>query len=209
MDTQQYTEVLSYLLHDAFLLILFASSLIALFTGLLFLFAPNKALKINDFLSQWVSLRQSTRHLETPYSIDKALYRQHRKLGLVIILGSTYVLYQFAFNYQHGTAVTIFGHSELNQEVTDWLLSAILYFTIPLTLFTLLFGTALTIRPSLLKTIEKRSNHWVSTRKSLQPLEAPNLSLDRWVSAHPHLFGAITTLISAYLSGVFLILLIQ
>lgn len=204
MELEQVSRALSHLLQDALLYIVLTCAILALVTGLLFLISPTKATKINQYMSHWISLRQSSKALETPVNIDHFIYRHHRPIGLFILIGSSYTLYQFAFNYQQTSAISTFGISPTHIGLVDWILTAMLVFTIPVMALTLIFGTILSIRPSALKSTEHLLNRWVSTRKSLLPLEQNNPDIDNWALRYPRIFGAIITISSLYITAVFL-----
>lgn len=204
MELEQIYRSLSYLLQDALIYIVLTCAILALITGLLFLIAPAKAALINQNMNRWISLRRSSKGLETPINIDHIIYRYHRPIGLFVLFGSSYTLYQFAFNYQQTTAISAFGISPLHIGLVNWLLNAMLVFTIPVMVLTIIFGAILFIRPSTLKKSELLLNSWLSTRKSLLPLEQNKPEIDNWLLRYPRIFGAIVTTSSLYITAIFL-----
>ena len=185
-------------LSDFFLLLLLVGSGLALAVGLAFLLLPGKAIALNTRLNNRYSLRSHLKPLESDRLFEPAVYRHHQAAGLFILLGASYVLYQLAFNYQHPAAIAALGTLLPHRHVAEWLLDALMWFSVPAMLLILLFGATLATRPSRLKGIEARSNRWVSTRRWLQPMEAPHSGLDRFVQHHPRGFGLAVTALSAY-----------
>lgn len=190
--------VINQYLTDSLLLLLLAGSAIALAVGLAFLLLPGKAIALNGWLNSKYSLRGHLKSLESDRLFEPAVYRHHQAAGLFILLGASYVLYQLGFNYQHPAAIALLGTLLPHRHVAEWLADALMWFSVPAMLLMLLFGATLATRPSRLKRIEAQSNRWVSTRRWLQPMEAPHSGLDRFVQEHPRGFGFAVTVLSAY-----------
>ncbi len=197
------------ILKDSVILFFLIGSVSALLIGLLFLLSPAAADRFNRYLNRWVSMRRSMKPMESPHFTERFLYRHHRAFSLFILLGGSYILYQFGFNFDRQTMVAGLSKITPHTVFIDWILSAVLWFTIPATLFAILIGAFFAIRPSSLKRIEQLSNQWVSSRKWMLPLETPHYPLDNWVCRHPRLFGAATAIIASYLSMVFLMLVMK
>lgn len=189
---------LSAILQESLLLFFLLGSSFALLLGLLFLLSPSLALRFAARNSRWLSLRRQTRPLELNHPVDGHLYRHHRPVGLFILLSSAYILYRFGFDYHHAHAVSALSPSPQHSALADWLLASLLWFLAPASVLFILIGGTMAIKPSAMKSLERLANHWVSTRKAMQPLEKPCDSLDIWVGMYPRLFGAIVTVASLY-----------
>jgi hypothetical protein len=192
------TSILSAIAEKSLLLFLIIGSIFALLLGLLFILSPRQAAALSLRYSHWHSLRRPSRPLEIPRSVDPYLYRQHRLVGLVILLSASYILYRFAFSYDSSAALHTLTPLFGNALVSEWLLAATLWFILPVSGLLLLFGSAMALKPSTLRGVERWANHWVSTRKFLQPLEKQNKSLDNWVARHPRPFGILLILAAGY-----------
>lgn len=179
-------------------LFLIIGSIFALLLGLLFILSPRQAGALSLRYSRWQSLRRPSRPLEIPHAVDPYLYRQHRIIGLVILLSTSYILYRFAFSYNSSAALRALTPLFGNAVVVEWLLAATLWFILPVSGLLLLFGSAMALKPSTLKGIEQWTNRWISTRKLLQPLEKQNKSLDSWVERYPRPFGLFLLLTACY-----------
>lgn len=204
-----FTAFTNGLLAEAILLLLLVCSGIALVVGLVYLTVPGYAQVLNERLSSWHSLRRSIKPLERSRTFGPALYRYHRVSGLLIVLAANYVLYQLGFHYQHERLVTTLAHVVTSYALADWLLTSMLWFSVPVMLLILLFGAALATRPSRLKGIEAHSNRWISTRRLLQPWDAPHYALDNTVKRNPRRFGLIVITLSAYSFTLLLMLYLQ
>ena len=190
--------ILTAILRESLLLFFISGSLFALLLGLLFILAPEKANRFSQRNSRWLSLRRTTRPLEVSHSVDRILYHHHRLVGLFIVLSSAYILYRLGFDYQHGLAVTALTPSGTPGTTISWLLESLLWFITPAAILFLFIGAAIAIKPSSLKGLEVLTNRWISTRRAMQPIEKPYLSIDHWVVHHPRLFGSILCLAALY-----------
>ena len=190
--------IFSAVLQESALLFLIIGSVFALLLGILFIFSPQQATELSQRYNRWLSLRKPLRPLEIPRNVDHLFYRQHRAIGLVLLISATYILYQFAFDYRPEQAkhalIRLWGHPV----ITEWLLDALLWILLPASLLVALFGTLMAIKPSALKRLENLANRWVSTRKSMQPIEKSYDSLDAGVTGMPRLFGVFLILAAGY-----------
>ena len=192
------SPILASIIQESVLLLLIIGSIVALLLGLLLILSPQQANALSQRYNHWVSLRRPTKSLEIPHESDHYLYRHHRVMGLFILISSSYILYQFAFNYDQTMIVHALSNHFGNTTIVEWLLEATLWFILPISGVLILFGAMMALKPSAIKNIEMHSNRWISTRKITQPLEKQNKSLDRWVEHQPRRFGLILTLAASY-----------
>ena len=191
-------NIITEILQEAALIFLIIGSVFALLIGLLFLFSPEKARQFSLRYNRWLSLRKSAKPLEIPRSVEHHAYRQHRAIGLIILLSATYILYRFAFDYDQTKAIQTLTRLFDNTILVEWLLEAYLWFILPISGLLILFGATMALKPSALKRIESLSNRWISTRKAIQPIEKQYKSLDSWVERQPRIFGTILILAAGY-----------
>lgn len=192
------TDIFIEILHEALLLLLISGSLIGLLVAIFLLISPQNFSKLSRYYNRWISLRQPTKGLEVPRSTDRYFYRYHRIVGLFIILSAAYILYRFAFDFDRTSAINTLLRIFSNQAISAWAVDALLWFLMPISLMLTIFGAALALKPSSLKSIEKQSNRWISSRKGMQPLEKQYKIIDQWVEEHPRIFGTLLLVGSGY-----------
>jgi hypothetical protein len=191
------TQLILLIIEESLLLFLLIGTCFTLLIGLFFLILPSHAIRFNQRLSSWTSMRKSTRALDLTHHAEPVVYRHYRFFGLFIMFGTTYVLYRLGFHYNHIELIKLSSETVYRQWFTDWMLSAFLWFCVPAMLLILLFGAVLAIRPSGLKRLEKHSNKWISTRRLMLPLEKQSFTTDNLVFKHPRWFGIIIMTSSA------------
>jgi hypothetical protein len=191
-------NILTAIFQESVLIFLIIGSFAALLLGVLFLLSPERARALSLRYSHWSSLRRPSRPLEIPHSIDSYFYRQHRGVGLILLLSTSYILYRFAFDYDHAVVTRlltrIFGYPVL----VEWLLEASLWFILPISALIAIFGAVMALKPSALKGLETLLNHRTSSRKFLQPIEKQYKSADRWMISQPRGLGIVLILAAGY-----------
>lgn len=201
--------LISSILQESIFLFLIIGSLLALLLGLLFLLSPKRGRELTLRYNRWHSLRRPTRALEVTHSVEKTFYHHHQVVGLFILLSASYILYRFAFDFDFEPTLHALKQAFGNATISEWLLEAALWFTLPITALLLLFGATMALKPSALRGIEHLANRWVSTRKLMQPLEKQHFTLDNWVQQHPHTFGIVLILLAGYNLSTLLIFFIN
>jgi hypothetical protein len=191
-------NILTAIFQESVLIFLIIGSFFALLLGVLFLLSPEHARALSLRYSHWSSLRQPSRPLELPHSIDSYFYRQHRVIGLILLLSASYILYRFAFDYDHIVVVHLLTRIFGNSILVEWLLEASLWFILPISALIAIFGAIMAIKPSALKGLETLLNRWISSRKLLQPIEKQHKSVDRWMLNRPRGLGLALTLAAGY-----------
>ena len=200
---------LTAIIQESVLILLIIGSIFALLLGLLFILSPKQANALSLRYSHWTSLRRPSKPLEVPHEADHYFYRYHRTMGLFILISASYILYRFAFDYDQTATIRAMNHIFGHENTIEWLLEAALWFILPISGLLLLFGTTIALKPSAMKGIETVANHWVSTRKALQPVDKQNKSLDKWVWLQPRLFGTLLILSASYILIILLIFFIK
>ncbi len=182
--------------------LLLVGGLFTLLFGILTLVAPDRAIGLGTRLNHWYSTRRGTRPLDVPRHIESTLYRHHRLVGGVVLLGSLFTLYQLRIT--HGLAelerfLALLGlPSPLLQPAAHALYALLLLGTV----FTLTVGAIVFVRPSALKAFEERANRWVSARQLGAFMEQRYSQPDSFFQAHPRLLGTVITLGSIYLISI-------
>lgn len=189
-------SMLSEIFFDATLLFIITGTFIALVFGLGLIFSPSLTLKLNEKINTRISLREKTKKIETQIKSEPFFYKHSNVSGLILILGSTFVLYTLiTFNVQ---SLIPYLPKSISALAWDWLLQAghiFLYITCS---FILIFGLIVLIRPSKVKNFEQAANHWISTRQRLSKMSDEINTVNKVVNTYPRIFGVFITLFSLF-----------
>ncbi len=106
-------------------------------------------------------LERVNRAANRTISIERWFYRNHRPLGLFILIGASYVLLYFSWLFDEGY---ILHHLPpyLPEKRMEGLLDAIRLISLTGAVLAWLAGLVVLVRPSLLKGLEKAANRWMS-----------------------------------------------
>lgn len=177
-------------------------TVLALAIGIGLLIAPAQLRELARPLDRWRSLRPALGQLDKPHYIERRLYHRHRLVGGLIVAGAGYTLLRLSGTDHQTTLALLPG---------DWdhglrsLAAANAYWLLLLSNLAAL-GVGLTVyfRPSLLKRLETRSNHWLSTRQAIKPLDVSHGELGARLWSRPRATGLFLVLGSLYIWGVLL-----
>ncbi len=186
--------MLSEIFYDTGYLFIIVGTFIALTLGLGLIFAPALTLKFNEKINTRISLRQKTKKIETPINSELFFYKHAKISGLLLIAGSLFVLYTLAtFNL-----FSIIPHlpKSISPAAWEWLLQAGKIFFYICSIFILIFGLIVFIRPSLVKHFEQSANHWISTRQHFANMSNDINLVNKLVNTYPRGFGVVITLFS-------------
>ncbi len=180
-----------------------ALTLIAALIGIWALLLPASFVTWSDRLSVWVEMGHSKHTHAHEVSLEKPFYRYHLVTGPLIILGTLFVFYEIIFDLKPDEIKRLFvtGTDVLSIWV-EVLIDAAFGWLYLSSIFALLVGIIVTLRPSYLKGMERKANIWVETRDLSSAIDKRNDFLDKWVCAHPRWFGILAllgSLIVAYL----------
>ena len=121
--------------------------------GLLLVLVPQKAMRLTNFLNQWISTQAFFEAINKPRYQERLFYRHHYLLGLVIVLLSALSIYMLVFYSGMETTASYFlqlAHSEFER----WLFVNLYYMLVFLMVISLLIGGIIIARPSALKKLE-------------------------------------------------------
>jgi hypothetical protein len=176
-------------LAEGLLASLLAGLVLALLVSGLLIARPRTLMELNRRLSRWVDTRDTLRVLERPLMLERLFYRHHRALGAGIVLGAGYVLWQWAFGFNRAALVGLID-PRWRANGLDWIVSAGEFVVVALHVLVLAVGAVILLRPSLLKGLEKRANHWYRGPSS-EPLDRIVGTLDDGIAVYPRLSGLI------------------
>lgn len=126
--------------------------------------------------------------LESPYSVERFLYRHHRWFGALVVISTGFVLWRIA-----STGLLWSSRAPGLEMTMLWLLVVACGFAF-------LAGVIIFLRPSTLKPVEARANRWVGWRGSRS---------QQWLRRHPRVRGGLIVLVGVYSLVVFGLLLVE
>ena len=178
-------NIVKNILWQFFVLAVCTGSVASVLLGVTLLLKPDIIERLNQYLARWVSPEKVSEQLDRPRWIERYFYRHHRLVGSVLLIGAGFVLYIFLFRYSAQKVVGMIPHRYLGfYELLVTLLQ------VGSTLAALV-GIIVLIRPSMLRTIEKASNHWISTGPAVRFFDGMHHSVDRLVLQHRKVAGGI------------------
>jgi len=171
----------------ALLVALMVGLALALTVGVLLLARPRILFALNARLSRWVDTRAAFGLLDQPHHLERFFYRHHRILGVMIVLGSGYVLWRWAFDYERSDLVALLGRQWLARGL-DWVPPALEAAVVALHGAILVVGLLILFRPSLLKGLERTANRWQQGPPTA-PFDAVVGNLDGVFVGYPRVSG--------------------
>ena len=194
----KYIDFLIEVIQETALSFTYGGLGVALIVGLWMLIHPVSLLRLNDFLTTWVSTRKAMKPLTMPIKSEPFIYRHHRLFGISILLGAGYVLYTLVFRFSAATFLHAVYGSRPPAQTMVWFVEALVIILALTSILALLVGIYLVIRPSLLKGVETWSNKWITLRKPTKVFDIMRTGPEPFIAAHPRLIAGIIILGSAY-----------
>ena len=170
--------------------------LLALLVGVMLLARPAALFALNQRLSRWVDTRGAFSMLDQPRHLERYFYRHHRILGAAVMLGASYVLWQWAFHYDRAEVVALLGRRWLAAGL-DWVAPALEVALIGLHVAILAVGVLIFFRPSLLKGVERTANRW-QEGPGTSPLDSLVEGVDDAFEGHPRVSGLLLVVSAAW-----------
>ncbi|HUW76633.1 MAG TPA: hypothetical protein VMV70_08110 [Gallionella sp.] len=192
------TQSVKFLLWEDLAIFLLFSAILGILLGLLLIFKPGFAERLNRSANRWISTRHINRWLDRSISIEHWLYHHHRATGGVIVAGASYILIYFGMLFDRADELQRLG-GRLPARLLASLLDALVLGSLVGGTVALIVGLFLWLRPSLLRGMEEEANLWVSSRRATKVLDVPHDQVDRFVVRHTQRVGWLLLLASIYL----------
>ena len=181
---------------EALLVALALGLALALLVGVLLLARPGVLFALNARLSRWVDTRAMFGALDRPRNLERFFYRYHRTLGVLIVLGSGYVLWRWVFDYERSEFMALLGRRWLADGL-DWIPTALEVTLVALHGAILAVGLLILFRPSVLKGLERTANRW-QDGPATAPLDSVIGNLDGAFEGHPRLSGLLLAIAACW-----------
>jgi len=197
-------EIGLLILSDAALIFLVGGAVVAILVGAWMLVNPVSLYRFNDYMNRWFSTRKAARPLMVPRNIDPFIYRHHRIIGTVVVLGSVYVLYALIFEMRPAELRALFLGSTSPAHPWAWAVMGLVVALGAGALLALVVGIYLLIRPSLLKGMEQWSNRWMTVRRATRVFDIMRQGPEPFIARHPRAVGIAIVLGGLYtLAGLY------
>ena len=180
--------VLDQILVPSFILFFFIGGLVAVAVGIGLIVNSAAVLRVFGSMNYSVSARRATRPISIPIDSSNFVAKYRTWIGAFFVLGAAYSLYGLIAKIDNAAVVSLL-HLKYPREFVLWIVESTRLFLIVTCAVSLLVGIMLGFFPDTLRSIEKRSSHWFSTRRMAQQADRMNLTLDRWVSISPRAAG--------------------
>ena len=184
--------ILNEILLKSSLTFLWVGSCAGVLVGAGMLLRPAQVVRMNDYLSRWVSTDKVHEAIDRPRWVERHFYRYHRAVGVAVTLGALLVLYTFLFAFDRREIYALIPRGHW------WLSNAALNALLVGSALAAVIGVIVIIRPSILKDIEKALNRWVSTERLETLLNSRSYSAEKPILRHSQLAGTFILLGSAY-----------
>lgn len=184
------SKIFLNIIWQTFLWVAMFGGLLGLSMGLLLLARPRAAFRISEVMNRWISTRQAMRPLDNSISVERAIYRSHRLVGLLLLAGALFTLYVLLIRLQGQELVWIMQRF-FGTPVALWLANSVRIFLVVANVAAGLIAITMMVRPSALKRVEAWANRHYSGRRATRMWEIPRQGVDPLVQAHPRLMGAV------------------
>ena len=180
---------MTFLGQTLYLVLMFGAALSVLI-GILLLVDSARVLRWNTALNSWVSNEALLRRLDEPRDVKRVVYRGHRLVGLLVVVGAIYALPELLW----GSLSTLHP-----PELAAVMFESLRVFLIVGNLAALAAGAVVFFRPSLLKPLERWADRVYRSRLSCTDADRMRLQPDEFAKSHPKLLGILATVSGVYL----------
>ena len=177
------------ILESTFFNIIIIGAVLSLLYGLWLIISPKSALLLNYKINKNFSMREKTKRLETPISVESIFYRNAKFTGSLLTLGALYLFY--ILFWELDTAYSAKNLPGLTVLTWEWLLLSFQIFFLIASIAVFIIGIIIFTRPSLLKPLEEKANTWISTRRKMQFMTDEMGQADKLLDLFPRQFGTI------------------
>ena len=192
------TDPVHIVLWRALAIFLLIGALFGVALALLLIFRPQLLEPVNRVANRWISTGNMNLWLDRSISMEHWFYRHHRILGLVIVLGASYMFVYFGILFDKAITLQRLG-GILPAKLLDGLLDALVLGSLVGGAVAFIVGLFLLLRPSLLRGMEEEANQWISTRQAAELLDVSHGQVDVFVARHAQRIGWLLLLASIYL----------
>jgi hypothetical protein len=170
--------------------------------GLLAVVSPRLFVKLNRVANTWVNIPYFNSGLSGQVSIDRAMYRFHVVVGMLLVLGALLMFHHLFFRIHGGPGLSL---PRSHADETFWfnLTQDVVVTGVCLAAVTgLLAGVMMLTAPAFLKSLDSWSNRWVSTQGVIDYIERSVFNLDQWGEKHTRAYGALVLSLATLIAAI-------
>ena len=194
-------KLFARIIWETFVWVGLLGGVLGLITGLGLIFNSAGVFRFAERMNVWISTRQAMRPFEQPIEIERAVYRSHRVIGSLLIVGALFTLYVLMLRLKGPEFVSVLSQF-FSLPVATWIANSLRLFLVIVNVAAVLIAATMVIRPSALKRLEVWANQQYSGREATRVLEIPRPGIDPLVTANPRLVGGALTVASLYIVAV-------
>lgn len=178
---------------------LFVLGFLVLILGMWILLLPSSFLRSGQYLGKWISTEKYFDAINRPRYQEGVIYRHHRLVGGVIILGALYTLYMLLYEVDIKQSISVLP-IVINSYWSEWFYNTTYITLMWANALASIIGIVVFLRPSMLKRLEKILNVWIVPERKLKKLdETHEISIDIFPGGNPRLFGLAVVLGGLYI----------
>ena len=167
--------------------------------SLMLVFKPQFLARISRVANRWLSTRGVELWLDRSIGIERWVYRHHRVVGLLVIVGAGYILAYFGWRFDKAVALKSLSAYVPHKLLLVGLPEALVLIALVGASMSLIVGVVMCLRPSLLRGVEQVANKWVSAPAVADAIDRPHADVDLFVNQHARAVGWLLLVGSAYL----------
>ena len=179
---------------------IFWIGILIMITGILFMLIPGQIEKVASRMNRWICTNSFFHMIDRPRNQDRVFYRYHKIVGTIVVICSIYIFYVFLVDIGYEKMVLML-EKLANTAFTMWLYPQLLNILLLATVFSLLMGVIIFIRPSALKDFENWSNRWFDTNAKLKVFDTTHSFPEEKVKRNSRIFGLIVFLCGCYITA--------
>lgn len=193
-------QILNSIFLETTFILLVIASILAFFIGLVILVSPRILNKLQRFSDYQISLRKALKPLDIPRNKERFYYRHHKLFGVVLLVGSSFSLSTLVMGNHAQQAIDLLS-TYSTRAILEFTIQSAQIFLFIGNLFAFAIGLIIFIRPSLLKNIESKANHWITARPYTRKLETFHPELEQHVMSHSRIYGLLLIIASIYIAS--------
>jgi len=186
-------EMLNDILRQSLLVFLWIGSFVGILLGAGIWLKPEQIVRMNQYFSRWVGSGKIEQALDRPRWTERFFYHNSKLVGSGVLIGALGILYTFLFSFNLRTISTLVPRGYW------WLSDAIVAIVLVGSGLAALIGMLVLTKPSVIREIEKASNHWVSTERFQTMFNSMHFSAEQSILRHHRIAGASIMVGSLYI----------
>ncbi len=186
-------ELSTWLINSLFIL-----GILLLPLGLSFLLIPEKVLKLGDRLNHWVKTEHYFEILNKPRYQERIVYRYHHLFGILVIIFTSVSIYLMYFSADVPVVMDSLA-LWVDSAFAKWLIVMLYHILAGANVLAFIIGLIILIRPSMLKILENKANHWVHTDEKMKILDSTRELPAFMFPGNPRIFGILVILGAMYI----------